>query len=100
MLQASEVFKENVVCPAWVSDVRCLECLKCLAGFDNTTCMNSNAQAYLDWLAGLVLLVDLIKDDAIVLVPLGHVSSHCEVNELPKLFQDDLSQPMSLFEEL
>ena len=71
-----------------------------LGGSDNTTCMNSKAQAYLDWLASLVLLVDLIKDDAIVLVLLSHVSSHCQVDELSYLFQDDLSQPMSLFEEL
>ena len=48
-------------------------------------------ETHLNRLASIVLLVDLIKDDAVVLVALGHVSPNCQIDELPKLFQNDLS---------
>ena len=44
----------------------------------------------LDGLASISESVDFVEDDAIVLVALGHVSSHRRIYELSKLLQDDL----------
>lgn len=46
--------------------------------------------ADLDRLPSISQPVDLIKDDAIVLVALGHVCACGEVDILPKLLQNDL----------
>lgn len=54
------------------------------------------SQTHLNRLASIVLLVDFVKDDAVVLVALGHVSPNCQIDELPKLFQDDLSPAKQL----
>ena len=49
--------------------------------------------ADLDWLASISQFVNLIKDDAVVLIALSHVCACCQVDVLPKLFQDDLCNP-------
>lgn len=45
----------------------------------------------LDGLASISQLVDLIEDDAVVLVALRHVCTGGQVDVLPKLLQDDLA---------
>ena len=56
------------------------------------TQVRMKAAANLDGLASIRELVDLIKDDAIVLVALRHVCPHCQVDEFAKLLQNHLHQ--------
>ena len=46
---------------------------------------------HLDGLPSVSQLVDLIENDAVVLVALGHVCSCCCVDILPKFLQNDLA---------
>lgn len=46
----------------------------------------------LDRLASISQRIDLIKDNAVVLVALVHVCSHSGIDELAELLQDDLPQ--------
>ena len=52
--------------------------------------MLESVLADLDRLPSISQPVDLIEDDAIVLVALGHVCACGEVDVLPKLLQNDL----------
>ena len=47
--------------------------------------------ADLDGLSSISQRVDLIKDDAIILIALGHVCACGQVDVLPKLLQNDLA---------
>ena len=53
--------------------------------------MLASSVADLDWLASISQPVDLIKDNAVVLVALGHVCASGQVNVLPTLLQNDLT---------
>lgn len=84
-LQAVSVLAPDISCNCWQSlQQRTLPKASWMK-------LTAEDKADLNWFASIILLVDLVKDEAIILVALCHVSPHCKIDKFAKLFQNHLS---------